>query len=168
MADVPLCSPTVPSSVNNFSLLTIVTLNWLYYSSQVKIKVMLGPTVSRPVCLAVKHPCRAQCQIFITVRPLRVCWCVAPSLMRGRVSRYNCFWHSPAQSFSGPSPAGLMTIFYCLRFETPPTWRARSPYLYPTGTRWPIYTLRYWVPSSSPPTTRRATVDVLNPLAVVR
>jgi hypothetical protein len=24
--------------------------------------------------------------------------------------------------------------FYCLRCETPPTWRARSPYLYPPGT----------------------------------
>jgi hypothetical protein len=24
-----------------------------------------------------------------------------------------------------------MTIFYCLGFETPPTWRARSLYLYP-------------------------------------
>jgi hypothetical protein len=23
-----------------------------------------------------------------------------------------------------------MTIFYCLRFEIPPTWRARSPYLH--------------------------------------
>jgi hypothetical protein len=48
-----------------------------------------------------------------------------------------------------------MTIFYCLRFETPPTWRARSPYLYPPGTGWPSYTLRYWVPFSSSPTTRR-------------
>jgi hypothetical protein len=47
---------------------------------------------------------------------------------------YNCCWSSSAQSFSGPSPAGLMTIFYCLRLETPPTWRARSPYLYPPGT----------------------------------
>jgi hypothetical protein len=36
---------------------------------------------------------------------------------------------SPAQSFLGPSPAGLVIIFYCVRFETPPTWRARSPYL---------------------------------------
>jgi hypothetical protein len=26
------------------------------------------------------------------------------------------------QSFSGPSPAGLKTIFYWLRLETPPTW----------------------------------------------
>jgi hypothetical protein len=32
---------------------------------------------------------------------------------------YNCCWASPAQSFSGPSPAGLMTTCYCLRFETP-------------------------------------------------
>jgi hypothetical protein len=26
---------------------------------------------------------------------------------------------------------GTHDMFYCLRFETPPTWRARSPYLYP-------------------------------------
>jgi hypothetical protein len=33
-----------------------------------------------------------------------------------------------------------MITYYCLRFETPPTWRPRSPYLYPTGTGWPCYT----------------------------
>jgi hypothetical protein len=43
---------------------------------------------------------------------------------------YNSCWYSPAQSFSGVSPAGLVTILYCFRFETPPTWRARSPYLW--------------------------------------
>jgi hypothetical protein len=30
---------------------------------------------------------------------------------------YSCCWPSPAQSFSGPSPVGLVAIFYCLRFE---------------------------------------------------
>jgi hypothetical protein len=30
----------------------------------------------------------------------------------------NCYWPSPTQSFSGPSPVGLVAIFYCLRFET--------------------------------------------------
>jgi hypothetical protein len=44
---------------------------------------------------------------------------------------YICCWSSPEQSFLGLSPSGLVTIFYCLRFETPPTWRARYPYLYP-------------------------------------
>jgi hypothetical protein len=51
-----------------------------------------------------------------------------------------------------------MTIFYCLRFQTSPTWRARSPYLYPPGRVWRSYTSRHWVPFSSPSTTRRATV----------
>jgi hypothetical protein len=33
-----------------------------------------------------------------------------------------------------------MKTFYCLRFETLPTWRARSQYLYHPGTVWPGYT----------------------------
>jgi hypothetical protein len=48
---------------------------------------MLQPTVSQPVCLGIKHPSGAYDQIFITVRQLRVCWCGALSLTRGRVCR---------------------------------------------------------------------------------
>jgi hypothetical protein len=76
---------------------------------------------------------------------------------------YNCCWCSPAQSFSGPTPAGLMTTFYCLRFE-----RARSPYLYPPGTGWPSHTPRHWVPFPSPFTTRRATVEIFDPASSAR
>jgi hypothetical protein len=61
-----------------------------------------------------------------------------------------------------------MTIFYCLRFETPLTGRARSPYLYPPGTGWPGYTPRHWVPVPSPPTARRATVEVFEPASTPR
>jgi hypothetical protein len=60
------------------------------------------------------------------------------SLTRGCVCSLQFCWSSPAQSFSRPSPAGLMTTFYCPRFETPPNWMSRSPYLYPPGTVNPV------------------------------
>jgi hypothetical protein len=31
---------------------------------------------------------------------------------------YNCSWPLPVQTFSGSTPMGLVTIIYCLRFET--------------------------------------------------
>jgi hypothetical protein len=43
-----------------------------------------------------------------------------------------------------------------------PTWRAKIPYLYPPRTGWAGYTPRHWVAFSSPPTTRRATVEVFD------
>jgi hypothetical protein len=39
----------------------------------------------------------------------------------------------------------IYNTFYCLRFETAPTWGTRSLYLYPPGTGWPGYTPRHWV-----------------------
>jgi hypothetical protein len=70
-------------------------------------------------------PSEAQDQIFITDS----CGFVAGHVLwrQDRSVVYNCCWPSPAQSLSSPGPAGLMIIFYCLRFQTPPTWRARSP-----------------------------------------
>jgi hypothetical protein len=42
------------------------------------------------------------------------------SLTRTWICRLQLLLASPVQSFLGPSPAGLMTIFYCLRFDIPP------------------------------------------------
>jgi hypothetical protein len=53
---------------------------------------------------------------------------------------------------------GSESVFYCLKFETPPPWRPRSPYSFPPGTGWPSYAPRHRVPFSSPPTCHRATM----------
>jgi hypothetical protein len=93
-------------------------------------------------------PSKSQSYVTTDGQPVSLSWCQAPKpktrylslsdscefvdvwrpFLREDVSLvYNCCWSSTAQSFSGPSPLGLMITFYCLRFETPPTWRARSP-----------------------------------------
>jgi hypothetical protein len=128
------------------------TNSWWRLTLKVKVKVefMLGPTVSRPVSLGVKHLSGTQYQIFVTLRQFQSCWRGAPSLTRGRVCRFQLLLFL-VSTFTGPSPAGLMATFYCLRFETPP------------GTKWLSYNPRHWVPVSSPPTTRRATAEVSDP-----
>jgi hypothetical protein len=55
--------------------------------SLVELSFMLRPTVSRPVCLEIKHHFGTYDQIFIIVWQLRVCWFGAASLTWGRVCR---------------------------------------------------------------------------------
>jgi hypothetical protein len=112
---------------------------------EVKVEVNLRPTVSRSASLGVRHPSKIRDQFFflleISLRQLRGCYFVAPSLTRRRVCNllYNCFWALPEQSLLGRSPAELRPYF-TVSSETPPTWRARFPYLYPPGIGRPSYT----------------------------
>jgi hypothetical protein len=89
--------------------------------------VILRPTVSRSVRLGVRHTSRTRDQFFflleIFFRQLRVCYFSAPSLTRGRVC--NLLLLASAVPWDS-SPYFIVPIL-----ETPPTWRARSPYLYP-------------------------------------
>jgi hypothetical protein len=64
-----------------FSILRTFSLSWFRMTSLVmSLSLILRPTVSRPVCLGIKHPSGAYDQTFITVRELLVCWCGALSL----------------------------------------------------------------------------------------
>jgi hypothetical protein len=99
---------------------------------EVEVAVNLRPTVSRPVCLGVRHPSGTRDQFFILLeisfRQLRVCYFVAPSLTRGRVCNllFNCFCALPEQSLLGRSPAELTAIFYCL-IRDPPNLEGHVP-----------------------------------------
>jgi hypothetical protein len=82
--------------------------DWLQmgvWIGQVKVKVILRPTVSRPVRLSVRHPYGTCDQFFflleIFFRQLRVCYFVAPSLTRGRVCSLQCS-HSVVQVAQDP------------------------------------------------------------------
>jgi hypothetical protein len=60
-------------------------LHSVQFSSRVESSLMLRRTVSRPVCLGIKHTSGAYDQILIIVRQFRVCCCGALSLTRRRV-----------------------------------------------------------------------------------
>jgi hypothetical protein len=98
--------------------LALLPLIWCFVSDRpllsafLKVKVTLRLTVSQSVSPG------ANDHIYITIWQLRSCFCGSPSLTRERVCLFICCWPFPAQSFSGPSPLGLATVFYCLRFET--------------------------------------------------
>jgi hypothetical protein len=64
----------------------------------------------------------------VAVLNLRSCFCGAPSLTRGRVCNLQCN-RSMVRAAQNPTVSS----------ETPPTWRAKFPYLYPPGTGWPRY-----------------------------
>jgi hypothetical protein len=122
-----------------------------------KLKLKLRQTVSRPAYLGVKLSSGAHDQIIF-------CLAIAGFLMWDALSDERMGLYFTHTIASGPFhsshfriqfPQNSKTIFF-VSSETPLTWRARFPYLYPPGTGSP----GHWVPFTSPLTTRRATVEV--------
>jgi hypothetical protein len=103
----------------------------------------------------------------ISFRQLRLCCFVAPSLTRGRVCKFTCTIASgPCKiSHSWFEVPQNSRPYFAVSSETPPTWRARFPYLYPPGTGWPSYTPGHWVPFLSSLTTRRDYGIFVKPIA---
>jgi hypothetical protein len=123
--------PTVPGSVQYFST-----------SFTVEVGVKLWPTVSQPMCLGVGLPFGTYDQIFLfclIIVGFLMLSTLSDKKMRLSFTRTICC-RSRVQVPQNSRP------YFTVSFEAPPTWRARSPYLYSPGTGWPSYTSRHWVP----------------------
>jgi hypothetical protein len=123
----------------------------LSYTSNVEVEVKLRPTVSRPVCLGMKHPSATRDQ-FIFPLEISLDSCAFVILWRPlwREDGFviNC------KTVSGPYQSSHSWVevsqnlwpYFTVSSETPPTWKARFLYLYPPVRGWPSYTPRLWVP----------------------
>jgi hypothetical protein len=76
-----------------------------------RVKAMLRWTTSRPVCLGLKPRRVLKTRFLLLSGSCRFVDVEHPLWREDGSVVYNCCWPLPAQSFSGPNPAGLMTIF---------------------------------------------------------
>jgi hypothetical protein len=149
---------TTSSTLQRFSCL----LNSLRLTtSQLRLNVS---HITLLVCKLLYLFCQSQRQSYVTTdaQSASLSWCQAPIwglwpdfyycqtvaglLMWDALSDgedgsvvYICCWCSPAQSFSGPSPVELATIFYCLRFETSLFVASYDSLGYGGGLVWPPF-----------------------------
>jgi hypothetical protein len=121
----------------------------------------LQPSVSPLVCLGVGSHLEPMTRFLFSVWQLWVSWSGRPIWWEDRSVIYCTIASRPCQSsHSWVQVLQNSRPYFTISYETPPTWRARSPYLYPPGTGWPSYTPGHWVPFSSSLMTHRATLEV--------
>jgi hypothetical protein len=112
----------------------------------------------RSVCLGIEHACETCDQILLPFRMLLSEICGLISVGRPLWQEDESAVCSAIAQWSESHRTRNHTLLSSS--ETPPTWRARLPYLYPPGTGCPSYTPDHWVPFMPYLTTHRATVEV--------
>jgi hypothetical protein len=86
--------------------------------TRVRVRVTLRLTVGQSVSLGVEPHLGLMTRYLLLFDSYGLVFVGRPLWRENGSVFCACCWHSPAQSFSGPSHLGLVAIFYCLRFET--------------------------------------------------
>jgi hypothetical protein len=108
-------------SVTNITWLTFQLLNTPIFrvrESELLCKYSKPHCDWRSVSKSCRAPFGAHDQIFITYDSYGLVFVRRPLWREDGSVFCICCWPFPAQSFSGPSPLGITTIIYCVRFET--------------------------------------------------
>jgi hypothetical protein len=127
-------------------------------SIRVKVEVMTdGQLVSLSWCQA---PSEAQDQISIIVRQWWACWCGAPSLMRGWVSCLQLLLAFASTVILRSVLQDSWPYFTVSDSRLPQPGGPGLHIYIPQEQVGPVCTTGHWVPFLSPPTTRRAKVEV--------
>jgi hypothetical protein len=100
------------------------------------LSLLLRPTVSRPVCLEIKHPSVAYYQIFISVRELRVRRCGALSLMRGQVCHLQLLVGIASAVILGSESRGTRDYILLSQFLSPPMTRRATVEVFDPASTW--------------------------------
>jgi hypothetical protein len=141
-----------------------ITLNWQLTNNWARVRVTLRLAV---YCQSVRlgdKPLETHDQnIFFQMSTCGHSPNVTSSLTRGQICRLQLLMVLASAVILGSGSRGTHDHILLSQIWDSPTWRTRSPYLYPPGTGWPSYTPRHRVLFSSPPATRRAKMEVFEP-----
>jgi hypothetical protein len=127
------------------------------------VPFVVWPTVSRTVCSGIKPHLGPKTRFLLLSDSCGFVDVGLPLWWENGSVVYNCCWSSPAQSFSAPSPAGLNDHILLSQIRESYNLEGQVPVFLSPETGRPSYTPMHWVPLSSPPKTRRATVEVFGP-----
>jgi hypothetical protein len=121
MSSDPLMSclgEVLGSLLCHFFSLCLPRLLTANYWLTVEVEVTLLLTVSQSVSLGVESHLGLMTRYILLFDNYGLAFVGRPLWREDGSVFCICCWPLPAQSFSGPIPLGLATVFYCLRFET--------------------------------------------------